>query len=94
MTEWIDESEIGEAVPCEEQPVWLPQFKDFLRVNRLPASGELLLRCRVCDLALAVPPDFDPAKNPQTILNLARHGLEHAVNGELSGASGVKGKQP
>ena len=81
--EWIEEAEIGAAVPESEQPAWLAQFADFLRANRLPATGELLLRCRACDLALALSGPALAAPHPETLLSLAHHGLAHALNGEL-----------
>jgi hypothetical protein len=62
-------------------PPWLRQFSLFLDVRQL--GDELLAECLFCDLALAVPPDFTPSDNPETILNLARHGIQHAAAGQV-----------
>lgn len=90
--DWIDPSDIGPEVWPDDQPAWLSQFAAFLRVHRLQgpgrASGDLLLRCRSCDLALGVPADFDPGANWQTLLELARHGLQHAADGDLTPKGG------
>lgn len=79
----IDEHQISAEVALDDQPDWLRQFSGFVRVNRITTPGPLLVRCRACDLALLVPSAFVPSDNPQTILNLARHGMEHAAAGEL-----------
>jgi hypothetical protein len=90
----IDEDEVGPPVGARDLPPWLREYRGFLRVNRLlDGSGEWLLRCRACDLALGIDPTLArrlPVDGglAETIPRLGAHGLEHAVNGELEAVGG------
>ena len=79
----IGPEQIGPAVERGHWPPWAQQFSGFLRVYRLVDEPGYLVRCRACDLALIVPPRFNPTVNWRTIMQLATHGMEHAAAGEL-----------
>jgi len=68
----------GPPLAADQLPEWLRQFDLFLDVRRFE-NGELLAECLFCELALVVPTYFAPHANISTILNLAQHGVQHAV---------------
>jgi hypothetical protein len=93
---WDDQ--IGAPVPETEYPAWLREMAGWLRINHLEdGSGEWLLRCRACDLALGIDPrvarrlPIGPGL-AQSILQLGRHGIQHAIDGELPWLSEQHGR--
>ena len=86
---WSAADQVGEAVPLDDQPPWLREYRHFLSVNQLlDGRGEWLLRCRFCELGLGIDPKV-AGRLPvdrglaEVIMGLAAHGLGHAFNGDL-----------
>jgi hypothetical protein len=68
--------------PLKDQPEWLRQYSRFIAVREF--DGDWVLECRCCDSLWAVPLEAVPAAMPNFLLMLAQHGMQHAVNGEIS----------
>lgn len=78
--EWGPEDFDG-TVPPDDMPAWAPQFAGFLLYLRPVDRNGLILSCKFCDLGLYMTLAQAKRPEPTILLNLARHGMEHAVNG-------------
>lgn len=82
----IYERDILEPVLLPDWPPFLPQFADFIRLNRLSAAagGGIIVRCNFCNLAMAMADDYNPSTEWRPLMFLAEHGLRHAIAGDLT----------
>lgn len=74
-------------LPPAQQPAWLAQLHQVIRVYPPEATtGYGAALCRWCDLTWPLPLarlEADPQARAVWVLGVARHGMQHAVDGDL-----------